>query len=216
MDAADPRRAALRRGRDRPRPHGCVAVGRRPIPRAGRAADRTLEAQTAPALRQEPSRRRRPALLPGGEVRRRRARHARRVHVAVEPLQRLHRPRVLDCSTMPTVPAPSSRAAPTTPRDLWPRGSARAGSTGSPTAGRSGRTTTTCRPGGQLRDLPNVLLHALRRHARRHRRRDAPARGVLRNRCRRRCVGRRSSMPSASTPCGPKRRGRRTARIRPR
>ena len=55
-------------------------------------------------------------------------------------------------------PGPSSRGARRRRASCGRAGSARAGSTGSPTAGRSGRTTTICRRGGRSVTCPNILF----------------------------------------------------------
>ena len=81
----------------------------------------SVEAQRAPPLHQEPSRGRRAALLPAGEVHRRRARHARRVHVVVQPLLRRTPTSLYTLFNDADRPGPEIPRCPATPRELWPR-----------------------------------------------------------------------------------------------
>ena len=106
---------------DRPRAQRDLAVGRRAVHGTDRADDRVARCADTPAFREEPPRGGWPSVLPGSEVRRGWPRHPRRVHVAVEPLRRVHRPRLLAVQRSRT----SGRRVPTLSRatavDLWPR-----------------------------------------------------------------------------------------------
>ena len=167
-------------------PERHVTVDRRPLPWADRADARRGRSATAPTVHEEPSRRRRPALLPAGEVPGGRARYPRRVHVAVEPLLVIHRPHLPVASTTPDRPGPEFPRCPATPRELWPRWIAEGWFEWEPDGWPYWSHHHHLSTWWAARDLPNIMFVHYRRPSRRHRSGDAAHRRVPRHR---RCRG---------------------------
>ena len=95
LDAAHHEPAGLRRGPLAGTARRVVTVDRLGVPgrRGRRGGDH--RGPGAPTVPEEPSAVRRSAVRPGGPVHVRRPRHAGRVHVGLQPLQRLHRAHLL-------------------------------------------------------------------------------------------------------------------------